>query len=246
MDVLCSAAPNGVEFCISRTMQKWRIGPILLRCEFNYYDMSICEVKPWLNLQHSMKIALIVEHKMMELGENLPWFWRPIIAQRLSINCLSISRQTNSPTKLYFWPLVLRLLRTLCVLVHKTFFQDKHANEYMRVLSATFIIGLSACRVRSTEILKDLLFHTERLEKQRLIKDFNIRKTKSTSFLLWIKCPSYCPAQMGFTRMFVGILKWYNFTCSTAVLCVTVDSSRLDFYFEMTFSDSRINIRTIP
>lgn len=94
----------------------------------------------------------------------------------------------------------------------------------MRVLSATFIIGLSACRVRSTEILKDLLFHTERLEKQRLIKDFNIRKTKFTSFLLWIKCPSYCPAQMGFTRMFVGILKWYNFTCSTAVLCVTVDS----------------------
>lgn len=116
----------------------------------------------------------------------------------------------------------------------------------MRVLSATFIIDLSACRVRSTEILKDLLFHTERLEKQRLIKDFNIRKTKFTSFLLWIKCPSYCPAQMGFTRMFVGILKWYNFTCSTAVLCVTVDSSRLDFYFEMTFSDSRINIRTIP
>ena len=51
---------------------------------------------------------------------------------------------------------------------------------------------------------------------------------------------------MGFTRMFVGILKWYNFTCSTAVLCVTVDSSRLDFYFEMSFSDSRINIRAIP
>lgn len=57
----------------------------------------------------------------------------------------------------------------------------------MRVLSATFIIDLSACRVRSTEILKDMLFHTER-EKQRLIKDFNIRKTKFTSFLLWIKC----------------------------------------------------------
>lgn len=116
----------------------------------------------------------------------------------------------------------------------------------MRVLSATFIIGLSACTLRSTEIFKDLLFHTERLEKQRLIKYFNIRKTKFTSFLLWIKCPLYCPAQIGFTRMFVGILKWYNFTCSTAVLCVTVDSSRLDFYFEMTFSDSRINIRTIP
>ena len=71
----------------------------------------------------------------------------------------------------------------------------------MRVLSATFIIGLSACRVRSTEILKDLLFHTERLEKQRLIKDSIFVKQSLQAF------------SSGLNVHYTVLLKWGLHVC---------------------------------